>query len=255
MARPAWSMALNKLDFADVRLAGDRHACAFANQTASPGVAQQLGNAALDAPQRRRRLASFDEVITLVRKVERRLEPRDQVEQLSVDPGDSIGERAFELVKGRARLQRSDRVDEIGHRLGLHEIDPPVQERAQREFARLGEACAGFDCALDDRPKHDRAAVRADLDDVFAGVGVRRGKVGRDHLIGVGARKGCVTGLKRTLLSRRRLPAMSRADDPLMRTHTDAAPSRRRRNGHDRVVSRNTWDGHPPARRSRISTR
>ena len=81
----------------------------------------------------------IDEVIALFRKVDRRFEPRDQIEQRRVDLADRSRQRAVQLIERGARLQRRDRVDEIGDRFGLHQIDPAVEERAQRELARLGE--------------------------------------------------------------------------------------------------------------------
>ena len=81
-----------------------------------------------------------------------------------------------QLIERRARLQRRHRVDQIGDRFRLHQVDPAVQKRAQRELARLGEPRAGVDRGLHDRAQHDRAAVRAQLDDIVAGVGMRRGE-------------------------------------------------------------------------------
>ena len=88
--------------------------------------------------------------------------------------GDARGQRAVELIERHARLQRRGRVDQIGHRLGLHQIALAVEERAQRELARLGEPRAGAHGRAHDAVEQDRAAVRADLDDVLAGVGVWR---------------------------------------------------------------------------------
>ena len=62
-------------------------------------------------------------------------------------------ERAFELVHCRARLQRRDRVDEIGDRFGLHQVEPAVEIRAQRELARLGQPRARRHRHLDDPPE------------------------------------------------------------------------------------------------------
>ena len=56
-----------------------------------------------------------------------------------IDAGDRARERAFQLIECRSRLQRRGRIDQIGDRLGLHQIDPAVEKRAQREFAGLGE--------------------------------------------------------------------------------------------------------------------
>ena len=162
IARPARSSALNRLDLPTFGL--PPIATRAPSRISRPRLASQssVAELALDRSQRRARFACLDEVIALVRKIERRLELRGQIEQLGVDLGDALGQRAFELIERRARLQRRDRVDEIGDRLGLHEIDPAVEKRAQRELAGLGEpraqrrsparrsACSttGLPCAL-----------------------------------------------------------------------------------------------------------
>ena len=101
-----------------------------------------------------------------------------------------------QLIERRARLQWRDRVDQIGDGLGLHEIDSAVEKCAKRELAGLRKPRPKSHRLLDDLPKHDRASVRADLDDVFAGVGMGSGEVGRDNLIVVRARERRVTWLK-----------------------------------------------------------
>ena len=146
IARDAPASALNRLDLPDVRLADDRDLQTFANQPAAARVAEQRGRALEQIVDRRRQRARLDEVITLVRKIDRRLEPRDQIEQRRVDRGDGARQRAVELIERRARLQRrrpprSDRATASA----CVQIDPPVQKRAQRELARLGEPRAGVD--------------------------------------------------------------------------------------------------------------
>ena len=89
----------------------------------------------------------------------------------------------FELIERRARLQRRHRIDEIPHGLGLHQIHPPAQIRAERELAGLGQPRARAIAAATIARSSDRAAVRADLDDVLAGVGMRRGEEGDDRLV------------------------------------------------------------------------
>ena len=120
------------------------------------------------------RVVARDEVESLVGKIERRLEPRGQIEQRRIDAANRRRQRALELIHRRARLKRRDRVDEIGDRLRLHEIDPAVEVRAQRELAGLGEPRARAHRELDDALEQHRAAVPADLDDVVARVGMRR---------------------------------------------------------------------------------
>ena len=83
---------------------------------------------------------------------------RDEIEQLGIDLGNAIGQRAFQLIERRARLQRSDGVDQIGDGLGLHEIDPAVKKCAQRELARFGEPRAQLRS-----PARRSAAARPDF--------------------------------------------------------------------------------------------
>ena len=66
-------------------------------------------------------------MVALLGKIQRGLQPRAQLEQRGVDLADPRGQRAFELIEGGTRLQRRDRIDQILHRLGLHQIEPAVQ--------------------------------------------------------------------------------------------------------------------------------
>ena len=97
------------------------------------------------------RLLRRDEVIALVREIERRLELRDDVEEIVFDRRDRRRQCALELIERRARLQRRDGVDQIRDRLGLDEIELLIEERAQRELARLGEPRPGADRRAQDR--------------------------------------------------------------------------------------------------------
>ena len=131
----------------------------------------------------RHRLRGLDEVIALVRKIQRRLEPRHHVEERALDGADGHRERAFELIEGRARLERRDGIDQIGDGLGLDQIELAVEKGAKGELARFGQPRAGFDGAREDRGQHHGAAVRRDLDHVFAGVGLRRRERRDDELV------------------------------------------------------------------------
>ena len=68
-------------------------------------------------------------------------------------------------------------------RLRLHEIDPLVEIRAQRELARLCEPRTVAHRLADDRLQQHGTAVRADLGDVLAGVRMRRGEKGDDDAV------------------------------------------------------------------------
>ena len=76
--------------FAHVRLAGNRHLRAFADQPAPLRIAEQRAHLAVDVAERRGRLTGRHEVIALVWKIERRFDARDQIEQLAIDLADPL---------------------------------------------------------------------------------------------------------------------------------------------------------------------
>ena len=179
---------------AHVRLADDRDLQSFAHEPSPASIGQQPRRPAPQIVDRACQRALIDEVITLVRKIDRRLEARDEIEQRRIDPGDRLRQRPLQLIERRAGLKRRDGVDQIGDRLGLRQIDPAVEERPQRELPRLGETRSARHSRGDDRPKDDRASVGAELDDVLAGVRMRGRKVGGDDVIdGFGRTEVCAT--------------------------------------------------------------
>src|SRR6187399_2037399 len=109
-------------------------------------------------------------MVALVRKIQRRLDSRDQIKQLAVDLSYPLRECPLELIERRAGLQRRHRVDEIRHRFGLDQIETAVQKRAERELTWLRQARAAGHGILQDLPEHHRTPVRADFDDILAGI-------------------------------------------------------------------------------------
>ena len=93
------------------------------------------------------------------------------------------GQRALELVHGGARLERCDSVHEIRDGFGLHEVQPAVEVGAQSELAGFGQPRSGGHRELDDAAEQDGTAMRADLHDVLAGEGMRRGEERHDDSI------------------------------------------------------------------------
>ena len=93
------------------------------------------------------------------------------------------GELAGERAQRRAGRFARRRVDEIGDPFGLREIELALEERAAREFARLGEARAGVEAGVEQRLHHDRAAVALQLQHRLAGIGMRRREVESDALV------------------------------------------------------------------------
>ena len=125
---------------ADVRLADDRD---LSPRAPAGRGAPSRSNASSARAQPRRSPTStapgLDEVIALFGKIDRRFEPRDQIEQRRVDRRRSPSSVCLQLIERGAGLQRRDRIDQIGDRFGLRQIDPAVQKRAQRELAGLRE--------------------------------------------------------------------------------------------------------------------
>ena len=174
-------------------------------------------------------------MVALVGKIDRRLESRDQIEQQRIDFADGASQRAFQLVEGSTRLQRRDGVNQIRNRFGLHQIDAAIQERAKREFTRFRGAGAARRRLFDNRPQDDRTPVRAQLQDVFAGVRVRRRKVRGDNLIDR-LRTGECGAARLELAAMRDEPPSDRTGiGPAETNHSDRATSRRCRDRDDRV--------------------
>ena len=125
---------------ADVRLADDRDLQPFANQPAAARVAEQRRTSARAArrspapaaPARR----SDSPLPGKSTDASSRAIRSNSVASMR---GDRARQRAVELIERRARLQRRHGVDQIVHRLRLHQIDPTVEKRAQRELAGLGQ--------------------------------------------------------------------------------------------------------------------
>ena len=119
----------------------DHDRCTLADHAATTGVREELIDTGDYTIEPGRGLTRVDEVISLVRKVERRFKARDQIEQLGVDRGNPFRERALELIERHACLQRRRRVDQISNGFRLNQVALAVQERAKRELARLCESC------------------------------------------------------------------------------------------------------------------
>ena len=110
-------------------------------------------------------------------------EQRDEFQQLRLDGREAARDRALRLLRGDARLVERGGFDQIADGFGLGEIDAAVEESAQREFARFGEARARAHGAVEAVPQDDGRAMAGDFDHVFGGVGTRRGEVGDDDFI------------------------------------------------------------------------
>ena len=92
-------------------------------------------------------------------------------------------QRALQLLRRNLRLIQRLRIDQVAHRLGLREIDAPVQKRPHGELARLGQARSGGHAEFHNVPQHHRRSVRRNLDDVVGRVGMRLGEVSDDDFV------------------------------------------------------------------------
>ena len=107
----------------------------------------------------------------------------DQGDQGALDGRDPRATRAAELLRGDAGLVQRVRVDQVAERFGLREVDAAGEPRALGEFAGLRQARAVGEAATQDVIQQNGSAVRGDLDQVFSGVGVRRGKERDDGFV------------------------------------------------------------------------
>ena len=73
--------------------------------------------------------------------------------------------------------------DQVGDRFGLREVELAFEEGALGELARARARAPSAQAAREQLREHDRAAVRLQLDHVFAGVGVRRAEIQRDAVV------------------------------------------------------------------------
>ena len=163
IARLAFSSALNRLDLPTFGAPTIATCGAFAHQPAARRLRSSASMRAITPAIDVARLLRRDEVIALVGKIERRFELGDDVEQLLLDRRDRRRQRAFELIERGPRLQRRDRVDQIRDGLGLDEIELLIEERAQRELARLGEPRAGVDRRAQDRAREQPGLPCAEI--------------------------------------------------------------------------------------------
>ena len=143
-------------------------------------------------------------------------------------------QQSLEVVERQLRLQRRAGVHEIGDRLGLHEIEFPVEDGALGELSRLSDARTESDACLDDLLHKERIAVERQLDEIVAGKRTRGGVADGDAVVNIMDLRMCGNPLIRKGLAgqRRQDRPTSRSVDPNDRQRAATERSRRR---HDRV--------------------
>ena len=84
-------------------------------------------------------------------KINVRLDVRERFEHLIAQLVDALGEFAGELLVGGAQGQLGARMNQVGHGLGLREVEATVEEGALGEFARLGQPRAAGQHGIEHR--------------------------------------------------------------------------------------------------------
>ena len=78
---------------------------------------------------------------------------------------------------------RGARVDQIGHRFGLHQIHAAIQHRAPREFTRRGRSRARGHAGGQHKRRHHVTAMRGNLHHLVARIRTRRGEPGDQRVV------------------------------------------------------------------------
>jgi hypothetical protein len=227
----------------DVGTSGNHHRRTLAQHAPASGIGKQHVDGADDAGERVRDRRRLREVVALVGKIQRGFDTRQQIEERRVDGGDPRGQRPVQLVGRGAGLCRRRRFDQIGDGLGLEQIALAVQERPQRELARLGQPGSAPHRRANDPLEEDGVAMGADFGHVLAGVGVRRGEMERHRII-VGVTPGGIhhANARHASHARRRGGAWHQLPKDLLcaraaqTNDADGAAAWRRRHRDDGVV-------------------
>ena len=166
--------AVEQARLPDVRCARDHQLDAVAQHRAAMGAGQGRSDRVAQRRETRRRLGGSEEIELFIRKIDRRLDERTQLDEpVTVALHDSR-ELARERPAGASHRRRGRTVDEVGDRLGLRQIDAIVEKGAQRELAGPGRTGAELADALQHHARDDDPAVAVELQDVLAGERARR---------------------------------------------------------------------------------
>jgi hypothetical protein len=223
---------------ADIRLPREDDVQSGAQQAALLRAVEGVRERGPQPVQPPARVGAVERVELFLGKVEGRLNERSQLDQLGDEPVDRRGELPLQAADGAARGRLGSRLDEVRDRLGLREIEPVVEERAARELARLREARAELEAPAQQELQHDRAAVTLQLEDVLAGVGMRRRKIERDPVVDrptCGVAKARARRAARLRQLSEQLDCKARESRTGDADHADAGVPLRRRDRRDRV--------------------
>ena len=169
--------------FSDIRRPNDRYGDPLLEGVAEGERAAQPLRLGVDLLQQRRELAAVGEIDLLLAEVELQFEQGREVHQPLAQPVERRRVAAAQLVRRQRMGGPGGGGDQIGHRLGLCQIEFPVEVGAAREFARPGHAGPGLQCQAQHLADDVGGAVARKFDRLFARVGVRRPEEGRHRLV------------------------------------------------------------------------
>jgi hypothetical protein len=119
----------------------------------------------------------------LLGEVEHRLGERTQLDELRSQGLNRRRKLSAEGAQRGARGLLARGFDQVGHRLGLRQIELALEERAAREFAGVGQPRPGVEARAQERLHHHGTAMAVQLEHRFPGVGIRRGEIQRESLV------------------------------------------------------------------------
>ena len=224
---------------AGVRRTGEHHQRPFAQK---PSLARCGNQAFRPLPQRRqpgRRLFGEARRQFAFVEIERMLQTAGQVDRVGIQPLERTRERAAQPRERIRRRARRPRIHEIDHGLGLAQVQPPVEKRAQGELAALRQTRPGGQADLQHATRRHAAAVALQFHRILAGVGTRAAK--HEHQAVIHVRKPRTEETAR-IVGGKGTPRHLRRDGPGVRTgHAHdghAAATGRGGDGGDRVGAR-----------------
>ena len=255
---------------ADIGLPGNHHLDAFTQDGALRGALHHAGQRGLQAQQLAAGIGLLQKVDVFFGEIQRRFDQHAQMDQLRQQRIDGLREFARHGARRRARRRLSAGVDQVGNGFGLGQIDLVVQKCPLCELSRLGdpqlgqarhageriERSACFQAAGQQQLQNDRAAMRLQLQHVFARIGMRRRKINRQALVNhltLRITKGQVAGLAGGQA------AAADGGDHWRNVlagnahNTDRSAARRRRNGNNRVVMTGQHGKAPYERKGRLA--
>ena len=233
------AQAIHQGRLAHVGGAGNDHAEAVSKHASLPRVGEGRGDGGAQGLEATHELRFGEKVDLLLGKVDRRFHVRADVHQLIDVPAQPLRKGALERTHRAPGRLLGSTLDQVGDRLRLGQVEPPVQEGALAELSGPRHPRPGAQRAVEHHAGHHRPAVSLQLDGVFPGIGTGSGLVQREppvHALALRVAKGAKArgvGRRQAPDHAPRNPARLRAgkaNDP------DPAPPRRRGHRRDRVA-------------------